>query len=376
MYLVNKYAVLIFLLSLIFGCTIPGSYLTKDMAGNNNILDVNFHLLTSNNISKFAKTEIIPQVNPELDSVLKNYQYRVGSGDILNILVWEHPELKMPTRYLSESNNSNNSIDSGTWVQQDGTIFYPYVGTVYVKDKTVKEIREIMTDLLKKYIESPQVDVNVIAFRSKYSYITGEVNRPGKQPLTNIPLTLLDAINQAGGLAAEADWSNVILSRRGKEINVSLLGLMQYGDMNQNHLLAMGDIVHVPRNDSQKIFVMGEVQKPQLLKMDRMGMSLTEALSLAGGINQFEADATGVFILRRGTKFNNNQLNQIADVYQLNIKDASALVLGTQFELEPKDIVYVTAAPIARWNRVIRQLLPTVIGFNNFSDGFREVNNW
>ena len=363
--------------ALLVGCTTPGTHLTTD--DKNVILPseeqqaadisdvVNLYPLTAQTVSSYkSQIQSISQANPELDVDIAKYEYKVGVGDILNVTIWDHPELTIP------AGSYRSASEAGNWVHADGTIFYPYIGTVEVAGKTVREIRADVAERLAKYIESPQVDVNVAAFRSKKTYITGEVSNPGQQAITNIPLTLLDAVNRSGGLSENADWRNVSLTRNGVEENISLYGLMQRGDLTQNRLLQAGDIVHVPRNDNQKVFVMGEVNEPQLLKIDRVGMSLTEALSNVGGINQLSADATGVFVIRTS----DDKSERMADVYQLNMEDASALVIGTEFDLKPYDIVYVTAAPISRWNRVIGQLVPTISGFNELTEGVLRIRNW
>src|SRR5699024_4233940 len=129
----------------------------------------------------------------------------------------------------------------------------------------------------------------------------------------------------------------------------------QLGDPKQNVLLLPGDVVHVSRNDDNKVFVLGEVVKPQPVPMTRNGLTLADALTTAGGILQDTADASGVFVMRKAPQGSDH----LVDVYQLNAKDPTALVLADAFQLQRRDIVYVTAAPIALWNRVIRSIMPT-----------------
>ncbi|MCF1182789.1 polysaccharide biosynthesis/export family protein [Marichromatium gracile] len=310
------------------------------------------HPITFKLIRQLSTPPPSPLVNPALEREIADYAYRVGKGDILNIIVFEHEELTIP------AGSYRSAAESGTWVHSDGTLYFPYVGKLAVVGLTLEEVRLRLTEALSEYIEEVKVEVNVAAFNAKRVYVTGEVREPGPRPLTNIPLTLLDAINHAGGLTEHADWDNVVLSRRGAEQRVSLQALLQHGVLTENRLLRANDIIHVPRNDTLKVFVLGEVRQPTTLVMGRNGMRLTEALSSVGGLNEGSADATGVFVIRPGGE------TRPIQIYQLDLSDATAMVLGAQFRLAPRDVVYVTAAPLALWTRVVDNLLPSLQGYD------------
>lgn len=272
------------------------------------------------------------------------YEYRVGSRDVLRITVWNHPELNNPASMSMEV--------PGRVVDNDGTFFYPYVGRVRAAGRTVQEIRDELAAKLGRVLVEPQVDVSVADYRSQRTFVLGQVVKPGPVPITDIPLTIAELISQAGGVQDSADLRRAVLLRNGKEQPVDLYALFYEGDLSQNFRVQSGDVLTIPENKYNKVFVMGDVGRPQSLPMRHGRMTLAEALSDSGGFDLSSANAGHLYVLREGEK-------QRPQIWHLDASSPDALVLADRFELQPRDIVYVDPAAIARWGRVLRNILPT-----------------
>lgn len=293
-------------------------------------------------------------------------QYRVGPRDILNITVWDHPELTIPAGEFRSAESAGNVVG------EDGTFFYPYVGVVRAADRTVEDIREELTVKLSKYIEFVQLDVRVASYRSQRVYVVGEVTNPGIQLVKDIPLTVLEAINNAGGVTSEADLRNIILTRNDKTYSINLLSLYEGGDVTQNVLLQHGDVLNVPDSALNKVFVLGEtnhfvaggaIGRSRSLTMNKARMTLTEALSEAGGFDQETSDPARIFVFRGG-------LGK-PEIYHLDAKSPDALLLADRFPLQPRDVIYVDRAEGIRWNQIIGQIQPTINLLNAFDGALR-----
>ena len=284
-----------------------------------------------------------------LESERSRYEYRVGPGDILSIIVYDHPELTIP------AGEQRSAADTGNLVNPDGTIFYPYTGRIRVDGQTVDEIRENITTLLSEYIRDPQIEVRVAQFNSKFVFVTGAVNKPGRVALRNTPLTLIDAIQLASGFAPNANHHELKITRQNQTAVVSSYELLKAGDLSQNIILRPGDLIHVPDDSNQRVYVMGEVNRPGQVGMGATRLSLTDVITQVGGIKESSADAAGVFVIRPSAR-----TDRLADVYQFDLRNSIAYVFSNQFRVTPNDIVYVSTTDLGRLNRVIDQISPTL----------------
>jgi len=295
--------------------------------------------------------------NQDLDRLLvpNPPPYKIGGGDILSIVVWDHPEL---AGGLTASGNTDpatagataNAVPQGFVVDHLGRIQFPLIGLLSMDGLTEEQARALLTTKLAKYLANPNVTLRVQAYRSKRVYIDGEVKSPGLQAINDIPMTLVEALNRAGGLLPTADQSRIALERGQQRYRINLRELVQKGVNPGLVMLAPGDVVRVHSRDESKVFVSGEVITPKALMMHDGRLTLNEALGESGGISPLSGDARQVYVVRKTP--------DRTRVFQLDARVAGSLAMAEAFELQPKDIVYVAATPLANWNRQLSLLIP------------------
>ncbi|MDT3500575.1 polysaccharide biosynthesis/export family protein [Stenotrophomonas maltophilia] len=308
------------------------------------------------------------QIAPGLPATLAQYQpgpYQIGAGDILYITVWDHPELTVP------AGPQQQLSAAGRLVNSDGTLFYPYIGKVTAAGKTPAQLREEITSRLARYIEAPQVDVSILTYASQRVWVTGASRQPATVPLTVTPLTLGDAISQAGLDPTQADLSGVRLTREGTTYTLDLDRLGRNGGGDTNVFLKAGDHLYVPYLDRKEVFVVGEVNQPGAMNFKTGEISLSQALGRARGLLQTTSNGNAVYVIRGS----NDLQERPSQVFHLEAKSPTAFAVASQFNLQPGDVVFVGAAGVTRWSRFVNQLLPFTAIISNAASARNDLDN-
>lgn len=314
-------------------------------------------------------------VQADLTEIMKPPQpYTIGPGDFLAITVWDHPELVMPTISMSGTSSMGvmaamgalpaGTLPPGYTVSSEGKIQFPYAGDFTVEGLTELQARDLLIERLANYIKKPEVTLRVMSYRSKRIYVDGEVKTPGIVQIDDIPMSLPEALNRAGGIATLGDQSRIMITRKGKNYLVDMTRLIADGIDPSHIMLSNGDMLRVSSLDENKVFVIGEVVKPTSLTLRHGRLSLNEALGEAGGVNPATANANQVYVIR-------NANDAQPTIYHLDAHSPVVYALAEGFELKAKDVVYVDAASMVRFNRVISLILPTAQTLTIINRGFQ-----
>jgi polysaccharide biosynthesis/export protein len=166
----------------------------------------------------------------------QDYQYIVGPGDTINIIVWRNPELSMSVP-----------------VRPDGRFSTPLIDELVAQGKNSVAIARDVEKKLEKYVRDPVVTVIVTAFVGPYDQqirVVGEAAKPQSLPFKQY-MTVLDVMIAVGGLTDFADGNGATILRTadgGKQYSVRLRDLVRRGDVSANVEMKPGDILIIPQS--------------------------------------------------------------------------------------------------------------------------------
>jgi len=206
--------------------------------------------------------------------------YFLGPGDVVKITVYDNDDLETIAR-----------------ISDDGNIIMPLLGLVTVNGLSISEASAHIAGLLADgYIINPQVNIFVQEFRSKKAVVLGQVNQPGIIEMSG-PITFLELISKAGGLAGDFGETATIKRRNNNAydvIMVDLNSLIEGGDLSQNIPIRDGDTIYVSK--AGMCYVNGEVKSPNAYKCGD-NITVLKLITLAGGFTG-KASKSSVRIVR------------------------------------------------------------------------------
>ena len=280
---------------------------------------------------------------------------RIGTGDSVTVTIWEAAAggLFSTASLERTSPGSRTATIPEQEVSQNGTIQVPYAGRVKIAGLRPQEAEALIVESLKGKAIEPQTVVSITKNRNNTVTVTGEVTNGMLAPVSVKGDRVLDVIASAGGLRAPGHEVFVRLTRGEKSANVPFNTLL--ADARENVYVRPGDVLTVVR-EPQRFTAFGGTGRNELIQFDAAGMTLEQAIARAGGLLDFRADSTGVFLLRFEpgslvAELLPDRQDQIATsyvpvVYRLNLRNANSYFMARAFPMRDKDILYVANAPL------------------------------
>ena len=340
------------------GCAITSGLQTYDLP-NEGVYKT--ELGTAVNIVQLTQ-ESLPALQPAQVNIRQDYahlfhashkNYKLSAGDVLSIYLWAYPEIS------GESTDPKN----GYQIDQNGYIQFPMVGRYKAAGKSLSQVNQELRSQLARYLKTPDVVVRVLSYQGQRFSVQGNVMKGGQFFLSDQPTSVYTALGLAGGINTEkGDNTSITLVRQGRSYTLNNLELEKAGLSLHNLLIQPNDTLYVNSRDNQKVYVMGESGKNQSLPLRDQGMSLSDVLGESLGLNPLSASRSKIYVVR------SNPNDYGTEIYHLNLTSIGDFGLANQFKMRSNDIVYVDASGLARWQRVVNQVIP-------FSSMLNTANN-
>lgn len=274
--------------------------------------------------------------------------YRLKVGDKLVVSVYKQPDF-----------STSLSLDEArkTIVHKNGTIQLPQIGIMYVLDLTVREVRDLITEKLKKFLLHPDVIVSVGYHEKNRYYLVGEFSLTKSiETEKDYKYRLLELISEGGGIKREtADLRKAYIARNNKKLPVNLYRLIEDGDLTQNIEMQDKDVVVIPRNTSNFVYVFSSISQAMQGKVPLIDdkITLTQAIAISNqstGLEQYE-NLNNIYVVR-------TEIDRI----ETFVLDAEKMFKGQSmpFYLMAGDIVYISKSKMGTINTVINYLFPVL----------------
>ncbi|MQT15297.1 polysaccharide biosynthesis/export family protein [Segnochrobactrum spirostomi] len=289
---------------------------------------------------------------------------RIGVGDTLSVTIWEAGAGGLFTAPLTTekfSTGSKSATIPNQIVGRDGTITVPFAGNIPVVGKTPGQVQTEIESALVGKADQPQALVSVLQAVSSSVTVTGEVANGARVPLSMKGDRILDVIAAAGGLRAPVNETTVELSRNGKTATMPLIRIVT--DPRENIFVRPGDSLVLVR-DPLSFLAYGATGANAEIPFQSDRLTLAQALVKAGGLQDYRADPAGVFIFRYEPASIARQLAPtnpaVRDgtltpiVYRINMRNPDSLFLIQQFEIQNKDVLYVSNASLTDTQKALQ----------------------
>ncbi|GHS82268.1 capsular polysaccharide export protein [Pseudomonas sp. PAGU 2196] len=274
-------------------------------------------------------------------------EVRLAAGDTLNVLIAD----TAPADSALFAPLATGGTQLKSRIDSQGMLSLPYVGRQFVAGMTLNQVETMIRRELKGITTDVQTHVELVGDLSGSVLVAGAVKTPGRFSTLQGPLTLLDAVNQAGGPVLEPHLVNVTV-RTGTEVQ----------QFNYEDVLAGNNMVLRPNSEvvldraRQRFVAMGAVAEPGLKDLPSQNTTLLDALGSVGGLREANANPEGVFVFRMASG-----ANVKPTVLRLNMRDPAAVFYARQIAVKPDDTIYVTNAAVYEWQKVISPIVQTML---------------
>jgi len=319
-------------LNAIHKAQLKGDYPTDEFI----IIDVNTANIAQHNTDQIIPSNIMPPVDYS-----KTYSDAIRPYDQLVLQV-------------VDASSDSGIAGQGTLpaqfgpleVPQSGIIAIPYAGEFKVLGKEITELQNEIQEAYSTVFNSARVSLARTSRLPLTANVIGIARAPGQQIIDRKGVTLADLLAKSGSTVQEPFTCEYILHRGMHSYKLSNREITTKPILAQN-----SDTLEIRKSSDRSITLLGAVNRPGSYPFPNYSSQLDDFIGAGSGFRSDSANVSGVFVFRKTS-------DNTSNIYRFNLREPAGVIASSNFSIHGNDIIYVTEAPLTRWNRTIRNILP------------------